>query len=258
MVNRFYGPIFNASNQVSNTVISHVSSLSGALIGAFTPAITTALGAGETGRMRELAFRACKFGVILVLVFLIPLALELPEVVALWLSAPPPSVVEVCWLLMLVLVVEKSTIGHSVALLANGKIAHYLFFSGGALMLTVPTAVLLVLMGGEFVLVVGGAILLTTVLCSLGRLFFARRLVGMSIRRWLREVLCPSLFAILLTGLVGYLIQLFMPQCLARVGVTVLACEIVFVPVTWYVILNVGERRFMMSEIRAKFLRRDR
>ena len=56
VVNKFLGPRLNASISVANTVNSHASMLSSAMIGAFMPAITTAYGAVDYIRMPPCQF----------------------------------------------------------------------------------------------------------------------------------------------------------------------------------------------------------
>ena len=81
LVNKLYGPRVNAAMAVANTVNGHACSLSGSLMGAFTPAITTAYGTGDYKAANKLALRGCKFAMVLSLLFTLPLSLELPEVV---------------------------------------------------------------------------------------------------------------------------------------------------------------------------------
>jgi len=91
IVNKFMGPRYNASMAVGNTVTSQTLTLSSALTGAFSPAVTNAAGEGDWDRMRTFALRACKFGAILFLLFVIPAAIESEELLRLWLKNPPPG-----------------------------------------------------------------------------------------------------------------------------------------------------------------------
>ena len=72
VVNKFYGPIANASMTVANSVSSHTEALVASMQGAFTPAITQLYGEGHNDLMVKMSFRACRLGVLSVLVFIIP------------------------------------------------------------------------------------------------------------------------------------------------------------------------------------------
>jgi Na+-driven multidrug efflux pump len=132
LINKYFGPQINASMTIANQVSSHTMMLSGAMVGAFQPAITNACGARKYEWMRLMAFRACKFGTLLILIFLIPLAVEIHEVLSIWLKNPPPYTESLCLCMLGVLVIDKSTVGHMVAVNANGKVALYQAFLGSA------------------------------------------------------------------------------------------------------------------------------
>ena len=79
IVTKSFGPKINASFSVSQTVSGEAASLTGALQGAFAPAITTACGSGDMQTMREMAFRVCKVGTLLTMMFALPMIVEIQE-----------------------------------------------------------------------------------------------------------------------------------------------------------------------------------
>ena len=59
LVNKMLGPVCNAAMTIGNTVSGHCAALSTSFIGAYSPAITNAAGAGDYVRMRKLIFMTC-------------------------------------------------------------------------------------------------------------------------------------------------------------------------------------------------------
>ena len=251
LINKYFGPSINASMSIANQVSAQTQTLAGALQGAFSPAITTACGAGEYDKMRALAFRTCKFGMLLGLIFILPLVLELDTVLKLWLKNPPPYTKELCWSILAAALIDKSSSGHMLAVNAKGKIAAYHAFLGTALILTLPIAWAFVKFGWG-VSSIGWAILTGTTLCAWGRVWFARSLVGMSARHWLFRLLAPVAITIILTGLFGYLTRLFMAPGVCRVIVTTLLCELVLLLLSWFVLLDGNERQFVLNKVRCQ------
>ena len=249
LINKYFGPSINASMSISNQISAQTQTLAGALQGAFSPAITTACGTGEYDKMCSLAFRTCKFGILLGLLFILPLALELETVLELWLVNPPPYTKELCWCVLAAAIIDKSSSGHMLAVNAKGKIAAYQAFLGTALILTLPIAWVFVKFGWG-VSSIGFAILIGTTICAWGRVWFARRLVGMSARHWLFKLLSPVAIIIILTGLLGYSSRLFMEPGLCRVLVTTCLCELVLLPLSWFVLIDVNERQFVLVRIK--------
>lgn len=253
LINKYFAPSYNASMSIANQVSTHSQTLSSALQGAFAPAITTAFGAGRLEEMRALAYRTCKFGMLLALIFVLPLALELRTVLKLWLVSPPPCVTELCWCILAMTFINKSTAGHMLAVEAGGKIAAYQTVLGGSLILTLPIAWLFVEKNYGFVSV-GYAMVLTMTLCAWGRVWFARTLVGMSARYWLKGIMLPVVLVSVIVIAAGYCMRFFVDSGLSRLCVTTFVCEITLLPLAWWVLLDVVEREFVNSRLK-RFLR---
>jgi O-antigen/teichoic acid export membrane protein len=251
LINKYFGPSINASMSIANQVSAQTQTLASALQGAFSPAITTACGAGEYDKMRSLAFRTCKFGMLLGLIFILPLSLELDEILRIWLKKPPLYTKELCWPILAAALIDKSTSGHMLAVSAKGKIAVYQAFLGTVLILTLPVAWIFIKFGCGAVSI-GWGILLCTSVCALGRVWFARSLVDMSARHWFFKFLCPVLMIILITGLFGYSTRFFMDSGLFRILVTTSLCGLVLLPLSWFILLDVSERQFLVDKIKSK------
>lgn len=248
LINRSFGPKVNAAMAIGNSVSAQTSTLSAAMQGAFSPAIMNAYGAGDFVRMRALAYRACKFGSLLLLLFLLPLSLELSYILKLWLKEPPQYTAGLCWCVLAMVLIDKTAIGHMIAVNARGKIAVYQAFLGSALIATLPLAWLFVKLGWG-VYSVGVAMVLTMAVCAWGRVWFARTLVGMSARYWLFRIFIPILFVIGLAGGIGYLPQLFFGASFLRLCLSSALVELLFLAFSWMFVLDRDERRFMIEKI---------
>lgn len=248
LVNRHFGAAVNAAMSFANSVNGHAQTLSGAMQGAFTPVITTAIGAGEIERAKVWVYRFCKFGMALSLLFMIPLALELPEATRLWLKNPPEYTVGLCAIMLLVSFVDKQTLGFGVAVMANGNIKWYQIVLGAFNLLTLPLCWLFVVLGGN-VYTVGAGMLLTWALLSYGRLFFARAQLNTSIRKWARDVMAPVLSAAAVAVVAGSIPQLFLPRSFLRIGLTTLSSEAAFIPLLWLFVLTPDERKHVRTHL---------
>ncbi len=243
-----FGPARNSSMTIANQVAAQTETLASAMVGAFQPAIANAYGAADYDRMRALASRASKFGTLLSAVFILPLALELPEVLRVWLKEPPAYAVGLCWCALAWHLIDRTTVGQMLAVSATGRIAVYQAFLGTSLMLTLPVAWLFVYLNWG-IYSVGWAMIATMVVCAWGRVWFARSIAGMSGRIWLRSVIVPlfSLFAFVLA--LGCLPRLILPSGIFRVGVTTLVCEATLALFSWKFVLTVPERTFVARKI---------
>ena len=249
LVNLVYGPRVNTAQAVAASVNGQATTLAGAMLGAFMPAITTACGSGDHAKMRRYAFRACKFGMLLALLFMLPLALELPEVMRLWLKHPPQYAVGLCWCMIVLYLSDVCTQGHMVVVNANGRIAAYQVILSAINIFTLPIAYLCMRMGLGVYLSVGGVMIGGIVLNSIGRLLFARALMGMSIRHWLFGMMLPIGLVVGLALAVGFLPQLIWEASVWRIGLTGILTEALFLPSVWFLLLDKDERDVVQSKL---------
>ena len=248
LVNKYFGPQVNASMTVANSVNTHTTTLSGAMLGAFQPAIVSACGAGDETRMRSLAYRACKFSMLFILVFMLPLALELHEILRVWLINPPRYVYGLCLAIFATTLIDQSAVGHMLAVNAKGKIAMYQMALGTCHLLSLPLAWLFCALGyGVYFVAI--ALFLTMAFCALGRVWFARKLAGMSARYWALSIMLPILIVTTCGTFFGLLPRFFMEESFSRIVVTTIFCEVTFIPLVWFVLFDNSEREFVLKKI---------
>lgn len=254
LINRAFGPTVNAAMTIGNNVSTQMATLSAAIQGAFSPAIMTAYGAGDLARMRALAYRACKFGALLLLVFLLPLAVELPYVLELWLKEPPRYTQELCWCILAMTLLDKMSTGYVIAVTAKGTVAAYQAFWGTALIVT-PFLAWIFVKFGWGVVSVGLTMVITMLICVWGRVWFARRLVGMSALYWVFRIFLPLFLAIVIAGSLGFLVQLFFDASFLRLCLSTAVTELNFFALAWILVLDKEERGFVLEKTLA-FVRR--
>ena len=248
LVNKYFGPTANAAMSIANSVNAQSMALVSAMQGAFTPAIVQACGAGDDELMRRMAFRACKFGMLLVLMFALPLGIEIDNVMGLWLKTPPTYSAGLCLFMLMVVVVDKGSIGHMIAVTAKGRIAAYQMFLGAVLILSLPVAWLFVVLGFG-IYSIGVALLLMTSICSIGRVWFARRLAGMSAKYWLVSVAAPVLVVSCVTVAVGIVPRIMCSASFLRLCLTTLAVNATLFPLAWLLVLDSAERGFIKTKM---------
>ena len=252
VVNRFFGAAMNAAQAIGTNVQGHCNSLAAAMQGAFVPVITQACGAGDYEKMNRFVIRTGKFNVMLSMIFVIPLALELPEVMVLWLKNPPDYSIGLCYCAMVFHLVDCCTTGHMVAINAYGKIALYQIVVNSVSIMTIPLAIVFGIVWRN-VYVVMSAVIFVAALVSLIRILFARILIKTSARAWVNGVLVPLAIAIVVCAGIGWMPHMAMEASFLRVCVTTAMCEIVFLPLTWFVLLSDEEREFVIEKFGPRF-----
>lgn len=249
LINKAFGPRVNASMHIANQVNAGTSTLASALLKAFAPAITTACGAKDYNRMTTLAFGACKFSTLLALIFILPVFLELSEIIRIWLKNPPPFTVGLCYLMLIYYICDVWTMGNMILINASGRIKQYQIVLSTISIFTLPVAILAVYLGGN-VYSIGFILVFSIILNSIVRICFAQKLLNMSAVRWVREIMIPILLTILVSCVIGWLPHLWIQTGIIRIIVTTIIVELILFPFTWFVVLNLQEKQFISSKIK--------
>ena len=245
LVNKYMGPDYNASMTVGTSLSYHSMTLSTALSGAMWPAIANKAGEGDAEAVKALSFVVCRIGAVLVLVFGLPLFLEINEVLRLWLKNPPPFAGEVCCAIIITVVLQKMTDGYWMAILGFGEgVVYYSHRSCFGGFILIGLSWLLFALGWGMWSIVIGIVSMGLMLVFV-RLYTGRILVNFSPLYWSKSVFLPIFLTSAATCLIGMLPRACMSASLMRVIVTAAICEAVFIPLVWFTVLNEAERVFM-------------
>ena len=195
---------------MSNQVSAQTVALSSAMIEGLTPALTTAVGAGRYERMQRLAFVTSKYGAILILLFAVPLFIEMDMVLKLWLETPPPHTGTLCRCILVALVFHKLGWGHHMAVLADGRVAPLQIALGIISSTTVILVWGMIRMGfGAFG--IGLSFIINYAFLSIVRVAYARYTIKLSIRYWMKRVAMPVVLTSLLSYGAGYVVTNICP-----------------------------------------------
>lgn len=252
VINKYFGVTMNAAYSVSNTVTQHTTSLSNAMIGALSPAVTTAEGSGNRSRTINLAFCTCKFGALLIMFFAIPLIIEMDEVLRLWLVNPPEYTATYCRCVLFAIICHKLGWGHHMAIYATGKIAAYQFAMG---FISLSTIFLIwgLVAAGWGALGIGLSFIVSYSLLTLARVSFARKLVGMSVRHWILHVATPVMATVASAFAVGFALARTLPPSFARVCLTSAGCGVVTLLLGYRFVSNFSEREYIWNGAKRVF-----
>ena len=254
LVNKYFGPRINASMSLAGTVNSHAATLTGSVLTAFSPAITTAYGAGNFEVMKKLVFRTCKFAVLTSLVFMLPLAIEIEYVLKLWLTTPPAFVSGLCLILMVGDLCDRSTVGHAIAIHATGRIALYSSALSIFNLMALPLAWIFLSNGGNVYSAVF-AMALTTACFAGGRLWFARKILSFGISHWIRSVALPIIISTFVAGIGGFAIRFLMEPSFVRLTLVTGISEGIFLLLIWLLAIEKDERCVVVSWLSKALIR---
>ena len=199
--------------------------------------------------MEKLVYRVNKIGVICILIFAIPLTLEVDEVLLLWLKNPPNFAAGCCILALLHTVIDKMSIGHLIAINANGNIAKFQACVGSAWLAVLPMAYIFMLIGGSVYSVLISLIIARSYVIF-ARVWFARDLLQLRARDWFKKVMFPVSTLAVGSYVFGLIATIILERSFLRVVLTTCFVEGFLLPVAWFLVLDAEERMFVMGKLR--------
>lgn len=243
LVNKLFGPVYNASFGVSSTVLNHASSMSQSLGQAFFPAMINLEGAGRHEEMVEKMYIYCKMSAAAYGLLVLPLILELDYVLKLWLVNPPSFAGSLCLLLLIALFFDCATSGFGAAAIAVNRLGKFYGFIGvsGILMLALMCmSVKFCGVGFVSMFVVMCCVRIVAVLASVK---LADDVIGFGLTAWCKRVLVPFAAATVVSAAVALPVRIFSEQSFMRLCVTTMSSVSSFSFCVWLIALSESERR---------------
>lgn len=143
LLNVFYGPVMNAAKGISNQVNNVASQFAGSFQTAVDPEIVKYYASNQIERMKHLIYNNARFAGLLVLYIIIPLMVELPFILHLWLGKYPDQTVFFTRVILVQTLI--TSMGRSVVMgiHATGKMKMVNILAGGNLLMILPVSYLL-------------------------------------------------------------------------------------------------------------------
>jgi O-antigen/teichoic acid export membrane protein len=234
LLNQFFNPVIVVARGISLQVGNAASSLSGNVYHAFRPQIIKIYAAGSHNDSFRQVFLSAKAIYVLMNVFALPLMLEAPYVLSLWLKNPPAYTVMFTRLMLVDHLVGSLSSPTGALAYACGRIKKFQLFSNGLLLLNLPFSWIVLTLGAPACMVMIISIILTF-LVQFIQVFIIKHLVDFPAIAFFKEVVFKMLFVTVLSSIVPVLIWLFMSEGFLRLCAVTVA-SIVSVGVCLYFI----------------------
>lgn len=254
ILNLFYGTVMNASYGIANQVNSVMGYFSQTLRKSLHPQLMQSEGKGDHTRMLRLVHTSSKFCVLVMGIIAIPLIVELPLVLKLWLTNVPQYALEFTrWILFVSLIYQMSS-GLMAGILTMGKVRIYQIVISIILLLNLPLSYALLKMGYEpYYIIIG--MLACEVLCLVARLLFSRKLIGLHIGHFIRKVIIPLCIIIGSDLLILNMVTRVMDTSLLRLIVNSSLSVFIAIILSWLILFDTTERNALIQFV-TKFFKR--
>jgi O-antigen/teichoic acid export membrane protein len=248
LLNQFFSPIVVAARSIATTVDNAAMSFSNNFNTAIRPQIIKSYAVGEKERMLLLMFRGSKGSYLLMYLFALPLVLEMPIVLDLWLKNLPEHAVLFTRLILFDALINSISFPLMATAQATGKIKLYQSVVGGILLLNVPVSWIILLLGAPPYSVLIIAIGLT-IIAGTTRLLILKRLIDYSIKQFLKVVMVPIFFISLTSAILPIVSCYILVQNIARLFIVIVLSIISTGFFSYLIGFNTNERKMIKNSV---------
>lgn len=243
VLNIFNGVIVNTAYGIAQQVSGQLNNFSGTISKSMSPQIMQREGGGDTKSMASLALKQCFYTTLCLFLFALPLYMEMPYVLKVWLKIVPEYSIDFCRIYLLIILVTQMSSGLMTAIQAKGKIAVYQITMSVILLLNIPIAYLLQKYGVKpsavlwsMLIVEGG--------CLIARLISAKILVGITAKEYTNKVLARLLIVFVPTTIAVVLCKLYISDTWDPFGQLLISIvvTVVIASITAYLCFDNNER----------------
>lgn len=223
LLNIFFGPAVNAARGISQQINNAVTGFVTNFMTALNPQITKSYASGDNDYMMSLIYQGARYSYYLLLILALPIILNIDYILSIWLKEVPEHSGFFAQLTLIYAMSESISNPLITAMLATGKIKEYQIIVGGLQMLNLPVSYILLKMGTSPETVLFVAITISQC-CLTARLVMLRKMIGLSVREYLKKVYFNVITATALALPIPVLVQNTLPGGFAQFIINCTVC----------------------------------
>jgi O-antigen/teichoic acid export membrane protein len=204
LLNLFFGPLVNAARGIASSVNAAVVSFSQNFSTALRPQIIKSYAAENKTEMLKTMFYGCKSTYLLMYIFTLPLVIEMPLVLSIWLKNTPSYVILFTRFALIDALIDSISFSIMTVAQATGKIKLYQSTVGGILLLNLPVSWAILRLGAPAYSVMIVSVFLTIIVVIV-RIVIVKYLVTFSLKEFLKEVIIPLGKISILSAIIPFL-----------------------------------------------------
>lgn len=248
IMNLYKGVAINASYGIANQVNGQISFVSSSIIRATRPAIIREIGAGNKQKALDLSVSCCRFTFMLMTLCAIPLILEMPFILKLWLNKVPEYSIEFCQLFIIVAMINQMTSGLFIALEGNGNIKTIQICISFLHIMVIPLGLISLNFGLPPTSVIA-LIIFEEIIAMVIRIAISVKLINFKYSHFLFRTIFPQVIITSAVFLICYYLSKQIPVGNINLIATTMLSSILFISLYYSFVLQQYEREIVKCHI---------
>jgi len=242
ILNLFYGTVINAAYGIANQINAQVAAFSSTLLKAINPQIAKSEGAGDRKRMLQMADYSTKLSFFIFVLILVPLFVEMPYALGLWLKNVPEFAVIFCRLLLFSTLLMQLSNGLMLSIQSLGNLKSYTLLVNSIYALNIPIAYIILHFGFKPYSVVGSMIVIEIVALLTRSIVASRLIIEFDLLYFLKNVVFKLVILVLLVLLITYYLGESLDTGLFRLSLVTMVSGCLSIVLFYLFVMNSSER----------------
>ncbi|PCH76387.1 MAG: hypothetical protein COB98_06355 [Flavobacteriaceae bacterium] len=250
ILNSFFGVLVNAAQGVSNQISGQLMAFSNTMLKALNPVIVKSEGSNNRKQMLTASMFGNKLSYLLLAFFAIPVIIEMPYILGVWLKNVPEYAVVFCRLSLIRLSLTQLTVTFSTAIGATGDIKEYTIYRAIIFMFLLPCCYFIFTTGAPPAAIYVSLIMMVLVLLVVD-VYYGHKRCGLSVEIFIKDVIIRCLNSTILISSIVSIPLFFMDACFFRLFMVLCLNLIAFLTVTFTIGLSKTEKLIVYPVIKS-------
>ncbi len=235
--NLFCGTVANAAYGIANQIIGVLSYFSSTFQKALNPQLMQSEGMHDRSRLIRISMISSKYSVWVVSLFAIPLIMEMPYILELWLKDVPEYTLRLSQLVLVMSIVYQHSVGLMSAIQAVGEVKNYFILMSVLILLNLPICYFILKFGMPLYYCIVVFIVIEFI-SLIVRLYMAHKLVGLDISEFIKKVVMPNTLCIITGAAIAIPLHYIMNESFLRLTLVSFAYLVGYLLVAWFKVFD--------------------
>lgn len=252
VLNMFFGVLVNAANGIAMQVFYAVTSFVKNILFAMNPQIIKSYAAGDKENMYKLVFMGSRVATILFICLVIPIIIETPFILKIWLVEIPQYTAIFIQLILITAVIDTITIPLVTVMHATGKVRDFQIIVEGTQMLTLPVVYLMFKfcdVAPYMAFMVG---VIFAVICMFLRIVVLHRIAQLQVWEFIKSCILRIILVAISAMILPYFVYSVLPVNMWSFCLVVVLSIISTLTSGYYVGLNENERTMIIAKVKTR------
>lgn len=252
--NLFCGTIANAAYGIANQINGVLGYFSTTFQKALNPQLMQSEGMHNRTRLIRISMISSKYSVWVIALFAIPLIMEMPYVLKIWLKDVPEYTLRLSQLILVLSIVYQYSVGLMSSIQAVGRIRNYFIVMSVLILLNLPICYFLLKLGSPlyYCLIV---FIVLEFISLIVRLLMANKLVGIKVVDFVKSVVFPTSLSMIISLVISLPCHLLMKESFFRLITVCLIYLIVYIVIAWFFVFDKEVKQSVLA-VTNRFLHR--